>query len=116
VVTAPLGPVKPPACEVVVVDGPVNPPCPAASTDDLYKFQDASGVVNVDIDHKRWNGVTVGPQDTVVVTAPLGPVKPPACEVVVVDGPVNPPCPAASTGMETKAIIAVIAAIAMTPG
>ena len=46
-----------------------------------------------------------------VVTAPLGPVKPPAWVVVVVDGPVNPPCPAASTGMETKAIIAVIAAI-----
>lgn len=46
-----------------------------------------------------------------VVTAPLGPVKPPARVVVVVDGPVNPPCPAASTGMETKAIIAVIAAI-----
>ena len=33
-------------------------------SDDLYKFQDASGVINVDIDHKRWNGVTVGPQDT----------------------------------------------------
>ncbi|HFD3376843.1 YgiW/YdeI family stress tolerance OB fold protein [Klebsiella variicola] len=36
-------------------------------SDDLYKFQDASGVINVDIDHKRWNGVTVGPQDTVEV-------------------------------------------------
>jgi uncharacterized protein (TIGR00156 family) len=36
-------------------------------SDDLYKFQDASGVVNVDIDHKRWNGVTVGPQDTVEI-------------------------------------------------
>ncbi|MDU2479500.1 MAG: YgiW/YdeI family stress tolerance OB fold protein [Klebsiella sp.] len=33
----------------------------------LYKFQDASGVINVDIDHKRWNGVTVGPQDTVEI-------------------------------------------------
>ena len=33
-------------------------------SDDLYKFQDVSGVINVDIDHKRWNGVTVGPQDT----------------------------------------------------
>ena len=36
-------------------------------SDDLYKFQDASGMVNVDIDHKRWNGVTVGPQDTVEI-------------------------------------------------
>ncbi len=36
-------------------------------SDDLYKFRDASGVVNVDIDHKRWNGVTVGPQDTVEI-------------------------------------------------
>lgn len=34
-------------------------------SDDLYKFQDASGTVNVDIDHKRWNGLTVTPQDTV---------------------------------------------------
>lgn len=36
-------------------------------SDDLYKFQDASGVINVDIDHKRWNGVAVGPQDTVEI-------------------------------------------------
>lgn len=36
-------------------------------SEDLYKFQDASGVINVDIDHKRWNGVTVGPQDTVEI-------------------------------------------------
>ncbi|MEV8984214.1 YgiW/YdeI family stress tolerance OB fold protein [Klebsiella variicola] len=36
-------------------------------SDDLYKFQDASGVINVDIDHKPWNGVTVGPQDTVEI-------------------------------------------------
>ena len=36
-------------------------------SDDLYKFQDASGVINVDIDHKRWNGVTVGPQETVEI-------------------------------------------------
>ena len=36
-------------------------------SDDLYKFQDASGVINVDIDHKRWNGVTVGPQDPVEI-------------------------------------------------
>ncbi|MFW3782879.1 YgiW/YdeI family stress tolerance OB fold protein [Klebsiella quasipneumoniae subsp. similipneumoniae] len=36
-------------------------------SNDLYKFQDATGVINVDIDHKRWNGVTVGPQDTVEI-------------------------------------------------
>jgi len=30
---------------------------------------------------------------------------------VVAEGPVYPPCPAASTGMETRATIAVIAAI-----
>lgn len=36
-------------------------------SDDLYKFEDATGVINVDIDHKRWNGVTVGPQDTVEI-------------------------------------------------
>ena len=36
-------------------------------SDDLYKFQDSSGIVNVDIDHKRWNGVTVTPQDTVEI-------------------------------------------------
>ncbi|MDA8498429.1 MULTISPECIES: YgiW/YdeI family stress tolerance OB fold protein [unclassified Citrobacter] len=36
-------------------------------SDDLYLFKDATGTVNVDIDHKRWNGVTVGPQDTVEI-------------------------------------------------
>ena len=36
-------------------------------SDDLYKFQDASGTVNVDIDHKRWNGLTGTPQDTVEI-------------------------------------------------
>ena len=34
-------------------------------SDDLYVFKDATGTVNVDIDHKRWNGVTVTPKDTV---------------------------------------------------
>ena len=34
-------------------------------SDDLYLFKDATGTVNVDIDHKRWNGVTVTPQDLV---------------------------------------------------
>ncbi|MFO6484028.1 YgiW/YdeI family stress tolerance OB fold protein [Escherichia coli] len=33
-------------------------------SDDLYVFKDASGTINVDIDHKRWNGVTVTPKDT----------------------------------------------------
>lgn len=36
-------------------------------SDDLYVFKDASGTVNVDIDHKRWNGLTVTPQDTVEI-------------------------------------------------
>lgn len=36
-------------------------------SDDLYIFKDASGTVNVDIDHKRWNGQTVSPQDTVEI-------------------------------------------------
>ena len=36
-------------------------------SDDLYIFKDASGTVNVDIDHKRWNGVTVTPQDVVEI-------------------------------------------------
>ena len=36
-------------------------------SDDLYVFKDASGTVNVDIDHKRWNGQTVTPQDTVEI-------------------------------------------------
>ena len=33
----------------------------------LYVFKDASGTINVDIDHKRWNGVTVTPKDTVEI-------------------------------------------------
>ena len=36
-------------------------------SDDLYVFKDASGTVNVDIDHKRWNGQTITPQDTVEI-------------------------------------------------
>lgn len=34
-------------------------------SDDLYQFRDASGTINVDIDHKHWNGLTVQPQDLV---------------------------------------------------
>ena len=36
-------------------------------SDDLHVFKDATGTVNVDIDHKRWNGVTVTPQDVVEI-------------------------------------------------
>ena len=36
-------------------------------SDDRYTFRDESGTVVVEIDHKRWNGVTVGPQDTVEI-------------------------------------------------
>ena len=36
-------------------------------SDDLYLFKDASGTINVDIDHKRWRGVTVTPKDTVEI-------------------------------------------------
>ena len=36
-------------------------------SDVLYVFKDATGTVNVDIDHKRWNGVTVTPQDVVEI-------------------------------------------------
>ena len=36
-------------------------------SDDLYIFKDASGTVNVDIDHKRWNGRTITPQDVVEI-------------------------------------------------
>ncbi|MHA6307750.1 YgiW/YdeI family stress tolerance OB fold protein [Hafnia paralvei] len=33
--------------------------------DDNYTFRDASGTMNVEIDHKRWNGQTITPKDTV---------------------------------------------------
>lgn len=36
-------------------------------SDDLYIFKDASGTVKVDIDHKRWNGQTITPQDVVEI-------------------------------------------------
>lgn len=32
-----------------------------------YLFKDSSGVVNVDIDHKRWQGLNVGPEDMVEI-------------------------------------------------
>jgi len=34
---------------------------------DHYIFRDASGTINIDIDHKRWNGQTITPQDTVEI-------------------------------------------------
>lgn len=36
-------------------------------TGDHYLFKDASGTVNVEIDHKYWNGVTASPQDKVEI-------------------------------------------------
>lgn len=33
--------------------------------DDTYTFRDASGTLTVEIDHKRWNGQTITPQDKV---------------------------------------------------
>ncbi|MEW7313555.1 NirD/YgiW/YdeI family stress tolerance protein [Buttiauxella gaviniae] len=34
---------------------------------DHYIFRDASGTINVDVDHKRWNGQTITPKDTVEI-------------------------------------------------
>lgn len=34
---------------------------------DHYLFRDASGTVNVEIDRKYWNGVTVSPEDKVEI-------------------------------------------------
>ncbi|WBM70067.1 YgiW/YdeI family stress tolerance OB fold protein [Buttiauxella sp. WJP83] len=34
---------------------------------DHYIFRDAAGTINVDIDHKRWNGQTITPKDTVEI-------------------------------------------------
>ncbi len=36
-------------------------------SDDRYTFRDESGTVNVEIDHKRWNGQTITPQDKVEI-------------------------------------------------
>ncbi|MGU3524815.1 YgiW/YdeI family stress tolerance OB fold protein [Enterobacteriaceae bacterium C23F] len=36
-------------------------------SDDTYTFKDSSGTVNVDISHKRWNGVTITPNDVVEI-------------------------------------------------
>ncbi|WP_304122834.1 NirD/YgiW/YdeI family stress tolerance protein [Mailhella massiliensis] len=34
---------------------------------DHYLFKDETGAINVDIDHKRWQGQTVGPDDLVEI-------------------------------------------------
>ncbi|MCI1897100.1 MAG: YgiW/YdeI family stress tolerance OB fold protein [Enterobacter sp.] len=36
-------------------------------SDDRYLFRDETGTVNVEIDHKRWNGLTITPQDKVEI-------------------------------------------------
>lgn len=36
-----------------------------------YLFRDESGTMTVEIDHKRWNGVTVSPKDRVELTGEL---------------------------------------------
>lgn len=36
-------------------------------SDDTYSFKDATGTINVDIDQKRWKGLSVGPQDKVEI-------------------------------------------------
>ncbi|MBM3069960.1 YgiW/YdeI family stress tolerance OB fold protein [Enterobacter sp. RHBSTW-00994] len=36
-------------------------------SDDRYLFRDESGTVNIEIDHKRWNGQTITPQDKVEI-------------------------------------------------
>lgn len=35
--------------------------------DETYLFLDKSGSIKLDIDHKRWNGLSVGPRDTVEI-------------------------------------------------
>ncbi|KAB8312740.1 YgiW/YdeI family stress tolerance OB fold protein [Erwinia endophytica] len=39
--------------------------------DDDYLFRDASGVMKVEIDHKRWEGQTVAPADKVEIQGKL---------------------------------------------
>lgn len=39
--------------------------------DEDYLFRDASGTMKVEIDHKRWNGLTITPKDTVELTGEL---------------------------------------------
>ena len=39
--------------------------------DEDYLFRDSSGTMKVEIDHKRWNGVTITPKDRVELTGEL---------------------------------------------
>ncbi|WP_312240147.1 NirD/YgiW/YdeI family stress tolerance protein [Pantoea sp.] len=39
--------------------------------DEDYLFRDATGAMTVEIDHKRWEGQTVSPKDTVELTGEL---------------------------------------------
>ncbi|WP_343554381.1 YgiW/YdeI family stress tolerance OB fold protein [Pantoea sp.] len=39
--------------------------------DEDYQFRDASGTMKVEIDHKRWNGLTITPKDQVELTGKL---------------------------------------------
>ncbi|WP_123334724.1 YgiW/YdeI family stress tolerance OB fold protein [Erwinia sp. JUb26] len=39
--------------------------------DEDYLFRDATGTMTVEIDHKRWQGQTVGPKDTVELQGKL---------------------------------------------
>jgi Uncharacterized conserved protein len=33
-----------------------------------YQFSDGTGTITVEIDDKRWRGLTVGPEDTVIIS------------------------------------------------
>lgn len=39
--------------------------------DEDYQFRDATGTMKVEIDHKRWNGLTITPKDQVELTGEL---------------------------------------------
>lgn len=36
-----------------------------------YQFNDGTGTIVLDIDDKRWQGLTVGPEDTVIITGEI---------------------------------------------
>jgi len=38
---------------------------------DNYLFRDATGEINIEIDHDDWNGVTVTPKDTVTISGEI---------------------------------------------
>ena len=39
--------------------------------DEDYLFRDATGTMKVEIDHKRWDGLTITPKDRVELTGEL---------------------------------------------